>query len=229
MTFQVSPEAVAHGRPPAADARAAAAEEKVVVQLVFLYRRTPANDRDRRALDGKHDSAIVLRRKHISTEAVVVRLPPDGHALSPADVSSAFLDEQTNKKGRTTFHSSVRLYHPLEPGTKYESLVIFASRRSVSRSVTSGPSTSSSSQSIAALCPRMDMCRARVTSANDGGRAVRTREVRIDKGGDVESLAEDAASSPLGGTSAKYIRAEDVAACMCRRWKLSALLDGGLA
>ena len=75
----------------------------------------------------------------------------------------------------------------------------------------------------------MDMCRARVTSANDGGRAVRTREVRIDKGGDVESLAEDAVSGPLGGTSAKYICAEDVAACMCRRWKLRALLDGGLA
>jgi hypothetical protein len=200
-TLPVSAEAVAHGRPPAADARTAATEEKVVVQLVLLYRRPPTDNRDRRALNRECDRAIVVRRKDIPTEAVVVRLPPDRHALHPDVVSSAFTNQKKAK--RTTSHSSVRLYHPPVPGTKYASLVIFASRRSVSRSVTSGPSTSSSSQSSAALCPRMDMCRARVTSANDGGRAVRIREVRIDIGGDVRSLAGDAALGPLGGTSAK--------------------------
>jgi hypothetical protein len=49
----------------------------------------------------------------------------------------------------------------------------------------------------------MDMCRARVIAANDGGRAVRTREVRIDTGGDARKPAEEVDPGPPGGRSAK--------------------------
>jgi hypothetical protein len=81
VALPVSAEAVAHGRPPAADARAAAAKEQVVVQLVLLYRWSTADERDGRALDRERDGAIVIRRKDITAEAIVVWLPPNRHTL----------------------------------------------------------------------------------------------------------------------------------------------------
>ena len=85
ITLPVTAEAVAHGRPSATDARTAAAEEKVVVQLILLYRRSPADVRNGRALDRKRDGAVVLRRKNVAAEAIVVWFPPDRHALHPAE------------------------------------------------------------------------------------------------------------------------------------------------
>jgi hypothetical protein len=52
----------------------------------------------------------------------------------------------------TTGHLSPKSYQPSSPGAKYALFVIFASRSSVSRLLTSGPVTTSSSQSKAALC-----------------------------------------------------------------------------
>ena len=119
ITLPVTAEAVAHGRPSATDARTAAAEEKVVVQLILLYRRSPADVRNGRALDRKRDSAVVLRRKNVAAEAIVVWLPPDRHALHPAEINQVRFHLARKTKGqRTTFHSSVRLYHPLAPGVK---------------------------------------------------------------------------------------------------------------
>ena len=84
MALPGSAEAVAHGRPPATNARAAAAEEQVIVQLVLLYRRPSADDWYGRALDRERDGTVVRRRKDVPAEAVVVRLPPNWHALRPA-------------------------------------------------------------------------------------------------------------------------------------------------
>jgi hypothetical protein len=74
--------AVAHGSPRPPDSRATATEQEVVVQLVLLHRRPSADKRRRCALDREYDGAVVLRRKDIPSEAIVVGLPSNWHTLS---------------------------------------------------------------------------------------------------------------------------------------------------
>ena len=93
-------------------------------------------------------------------------------------------------------------------GSTYALLVIFARRSSVSRFETSGPMISSSSQSSAALCPRMESARASEKAAADGGRAVRTGAIGMDSGCGWESGWREEGK----GTSAKYTCAEGVTA-----------------
>ena len=61
--------------------RTTAAEQKVIVQLILLYRRSATDDRDGRALDGENYGAVVLRREHVPPEAVIIGLPSDRHTL----------------------------------------------------------------------------------------------------------------------------------------------------
>jgi hypothetical protein len=82
VALPASAVAVAHGSPGPADARATATEQEVVVHLVLLYGRPSANDRRGRALDGEYDGAVVLCRENVTSEAVVVGLPSDWHALA---------------------------------------------------------------------------------------------------------------------------------------------------
>ena len=63
--------------PGEVDARAAAGEEQVVVELVLLARRAL----QRRALDGEHDGAVVGREEDVPAEAVGVGFPADGVGL----------------------------------------------------------------------------------------------------------------------------------------------------
>ena len=98
ITLPVTAEAVAHGRPSATDARTAATEEEVVVLLVFLYRGPSTDDRRRRALDSEHDGAVVLRRKDVPAEAIIVRLPPDWHSLASRSVKLPLPTRKTKQK-----------------------------------------------------------------------------------------------------------------------------------
>jgi hypothetical protein len=103
-------------------------------------------------------------------------------------------------------HSSVRLYHQSVSGSTYALLVIFARRSSVSRFETSGPMMSSCSQSSVVLCPRIESARASEKAAADGGCAVRTGAIGMDRGWESGWRGE------CRGTSAKYTCAEGVTA-----------------
>ena len=63
--------------PGEVDARAAAREEQVVVQLVLALRRAPAADgpHDGGAFDGDDDGRVVRGREDVPAEAVCVWLP----------------------------------------------------------------------------------------------------------------------------------------------------------
>ena len=63
--------------PGEVDARAAAGEEEVVVELVLLGRRAL----QRRALDREHGGAVVGREEDVPAEAVRLVLPPEREAL----------------------------------------------------------------------------------------------------------------------------------------------------
>jgi hypothetical protein len=67
--------------PRPTDARTTAAEQESVVQLVFLCRRSAVDDWDRLTLDGEHNRAVVLRRKHVAPETIIIGLPSNRHAL----------------------------------------------------------------------------------------------------------------------------------------------------
>ena len=140
ITFPASSVAVAYCCPRPIDTCATAAEQQVIVQLIFFRRRPPVNPLGGRAFDGQDDSAVIIRRKDVPSEAVVIRLPPDrsvlrtsGPCISPRNPDSE------ERRERTISHSSVRLYHPSVSGSIYALLVIFPRRSSVSRFETSGP------------------------------------------------------------------------------------------
>ena len=81
VTLKAAPVTVAYGSPRPANTRATAAEQKVVVQLILLYRRPATDDWDGRALDSEHHSAVVLRREYVPPEAVIIGLPSNRHTL----------------------------------------------------------------------------------------------------------------------------------------------------
>ena len=87
ITLSLSTVAVAHRSPSPANARAATAKQEVVIQLVLLCRRPAPDDRDGGPLNREDDSAVVLCREHVPAEAIIVWLPPDGHALPQKSVS----------------------------------------------------------------------------------------------------------------------------------------------
>lgn len=82
ITFPPATVAVTNSCPGPVDTCTTAAEQQVIVQLIFL-RGWPATNQQRgRAFDGEHDGAVVVCSEDVSTETVVVRLPPDGRVLN---------------------------------------------------------------------------------------------------------------------------------------------------
>ncbi|SRR6266403_1303659 len=81
VTFPVAAVAVTYGSPCPTDTCTTAAEQEVVVQLVFLYRGSAADEWGGRALDSEHHRAVVLRREYVSPEAVIIGFPSDRHTL----------------------------------------------------------------------------------------------------------------------------------------------------
>ena len=183
ITLPPAPVAVAHCFPRPVDVCATAAEQQVIVPLIFIHRRPAVDPPWGRAFDGEHDGAVIVCRKNVPSEAVVVRLPSNRRVLSRVG-SHISCDRRLESKldARTMSHSSVRLYHPSVLGSMYALLVIFARRRSVSRFETSGPGISSTLQSNDTPRPRMERARASAKAAVDGGRAVRTGEIGMERG-----------------------------------------------
>jgi hypothetical protein len=97
ITFPPAPVAVAYRRPRPVDARATAAEQQVVVQLISLRRRPAVNPVCGRAFDGEHNSAVIVCRENVPSKAVVVWFPPNRRVLRDMHVYISTQTSEGNK------------------------------------------------------------------------------------------------------------------------------------
>lgn len=81
ITFPAASVTVAHSRPRPVDTCAAAAEQQVIIELISFRGRPLVDPLGGRAFDGKDDSAVVICREYVPSEAVIIRLPPNGSVL----------------------------------------------------------------------------------------------------------------------------------------------------
>ena len=102
ITFPPATVAVTNCRPRPVDTCATAAEQQVIVQLIFLRGWPAVNQQRGRAFDGKHDGAVVVCSEDVSTETVIVRFPPDWLVLHTTCIVSSISCQVKHRRRKRT-------------------------------------------------------------------------------------------------------------------------------